>query len=136
MARGMNNDVYFQVGLLTIIGLSAKNSILIVEFAKELAESGEELIAATLKAVRLRLRPIIMTSMAFILGVLPLALSTGAGSGGQNAIGTGVVAGTLTATALGIFFTPLFFVIISKIFKTYDNITPKTPSEHAGGSHD
>lgn len=136
MARSMNNDVYFQVGLLTIIGLSAKNSILIVEFAKELASSGEELVAATLHAVRLRLRPIIMTSMAFILGVLPLAISSGAGSGGQNAIGTGVVAGTFTATFLGVFFTPLFFVVISKIFKTYDNVTPKAPSEHPGGSHE
>ena len=115
--RGLSNDVYFQVGLLTTVGLSAKNAILIVEFAKELEESGQELIAATLHAVRMRLRPIIMTSMAFILGVLPLAISTGAGSGSQNAIGTGVMAGMIAATCLGIFYTPIFFVIIHKIFK-------------------
>lgn len=106
------NDVYFQVGFLTIIGLSAKNAILIVEFAKSLREQGYELIAATLEACRLRIRPIIMTSMAFILGVLPLALSSGAGSGSQNAIGIGVVGGMLSATILGIFFIPLFFVLV------------------------
>ena len=115
--RGLSNDVYFQVGLLTTVGLSAKNAILIVEFAKELEEEGQELIAATLHAVRMRLRPIIMTSMAFILGVLPLAISTGAGSGSQNAIGTGVMAGMIAATCLGIFYTPIFFVVIHKIFK-------------------
>ena len=115
--RGLSNDVYFQVGLLTTVGLSAKNAILIVEFAKELEEEGQELIAATLHAVRMRLRPIIMTSMAFILGVLPLAISTGAGSGSQNAIGTGVMAGMIAATCLGIFYTPIFFVVIHNIFK-------------------
>lgn len=115
--RGLNNDVYFQVGLLTVIGLSAKNAILIVEFAKELVESGQSLIEATAHAARLRLRPIIMTSMAFILGVLPLVISHGAGSGGQNAIGTGVMAGMIAATALGIYYTPIFFVIINKLFK-------------------
>lgn len=112
--RGMSNDVYFQVGLMTVIGLSAKNSILIVEFAKEQYESGQDIIAATLAAVRMRLRPIIMTSMAFVMGVVPLAISTDAGAGAQNAVGTTVVFGVLSATILGIFFTPLFYVLISK----------------------
>ena len=115
--RGLSNDVYFQVGLLTTVGLSAKNAILIVEFAKELKEEGQDLIEATVHAVRMRLRPIIMTSLAFILGVLPLAISTGAGSGSQNAIGTGVMAGMIAATSLGIFYTPIFFVVVSKVFK-------------------
>jgi hydrophobe/amphiphile efflux-1 (HAE1) family protein len=116
MGRGLSNDVYFQVGLLTTIGLSAKNAILIVEFAKELVDDGMELMAATLMAVRMRLRPIIMTSLAFGFGVLPLALADGAGSGAQNAIGTGVLGGMLTATVLGIFFVPVFFVLISRYF--------------------
>jgi multidrug efflux pump len=116
MGRGLSNDVYFQVGLLTTIGLSAKNAILIVEFAKELVDEGMELMAATLMAVRMRLRPIVMTSLAFGFGVLPLALADGAGSGAQNAIGTGVLGGMLTATVLGIFFVPVFFVLISRYF--------------------
>ncbi|MDL2209339.1 multidrug efflux RND transporter permease subunit [Desulfovibrio sp. OttesenSCG-928-O18] len=116
MARGLSNDVYFQVGLLTIIGLSAKNAILIVEFAKELEEEGMDLIQATLQASKMRLRPILMTSFAFILGVLPLAISKGAGSGSQNAIGTGVMCGMITATFLGIYLIPLSFVMISRIF--------------------
>jgi multidrug efflux pump len=115
--RGLSNDVYFQVGLLTIIGLSAKNAILIVEFAKELEEEGMDLIQATLQASKMRLRPILMTSFAFILGVLPLAISTGAGSGSQNAIGTGVMCGMFTATFLGIYLIPLSFIIISRLFK-------------------
>jgi len=116
--RGLSNDIYFQVGLLATIGLSSKNAILIVEFAKvQMEEEGKDLISATLEAVRLRLRPILMTSLAFGLGVLPLALATGAGSGSQNAIGTGVLGGTLAATALGIFFVPLFYVVIKRIFK-------------------
>ncbi|WP_028310890.1 efflux RND transporter permease subunit [Derxia gummosa] len=115
--RGLSNDVYFQVGLLTTIGLSAKNAILIVEFAKELMEKeGLGLVDATLKAVRQRLRPILMTSLAFALGVLPLALANGAGSGAQNAIGTGVLGGMLAATLLGIFFIPLFFVVVRRMF--------------------
>ncbi|MBQ4132959.1 MAG: efflux RND transporter permease subunit [Desulfovibrionaceae bacterium] len=114
--RGMNNDVYFQVGLLTVVGLSAKNSILIVEFAKEIHKQGMELLAATMEAVKLRLRPIIMTSLAFILGVVPLAISDGAGSGGQNAIGTAVCFGMVAATALGIYYTPIFFVIVTRFF--------------------
>jgi len=116
MGRGLANDVYFQVGLLTIIGLSAKNAILIVEFAKELEEEGMDLIQATLQAAKMRLRPILMTSFAFILGVLPLVLSTGAGSGSQNAIGTGVMCGMLSATFLGIYLIPLSFVLVSRIF--------------------
>ncbi len=114
--RGLTNDVYFQVGLLTTIGLAAKNAILIVEFAKELQEQGRTLVEATLEAVRLRLRPILMTSLAFGLGVMPLALSHGAGSGSQHAIGTGVLGGMMTATALGIFFVPLFFVLVRSRF--------------------
>jgi len=115
-ARGLSNDVYFQVGLLTTVGLSAKNAILIVEFAKEQYDDGKDLIAATLTAVRLRLRPILMTSIAFVLGVLPLAISTGAGSGSQNALGTAVIGGMLTATFLAIFFVPLFFVVVTHLF--------------------
>ena len=115
--RGLSNDVYFQVGLLATIGLSSKNAILIVEFAKEQMAEGKELVAATLEAVRMRLRPILMTSLAFGFGVLPLALATGAGAGSQNAIGTGVLGGTIFATVLGIFFVPLFYVVIKRIFK-------------------
>lgn len=113
--RGLSNDVYFQVGLLTTIGLSAKNAILIVEFAKELMEHGKGLIEATLEAVRIRLRPILMTSFAFILGVLPLVISTGAGSGSQHSVGTGVMGGMIAATLLGIFFVPVFFVVVMKM---------------------
>lgn len=114
--RGMNNDLYFQIAILTIIGLSAKNAILIVEFAKTLHESGKDVLSATLEAARLRLRPILMTSLCFILGVVPLAISTGAGAGAQNALGTAVMAGMLTATGLGIYYTPLFFVLVTRIF--------------------
>ena len=116
--RGLPNDVYFQVGLLATIGLSAKNAILIVEFAKALQEQGKDLVSATLEAVRMRLRPILMTSLAFGFGVLPLAISDGAGSGSQNAIGTGVLGGMVAATILGIFFVPLFFVLIRQLFKS------------------
>ncbi|HDU5383573.1 TPA: multidrug efflux RND transporter permease subunit AcrB, partial [Klebsiella pneumoniae subsp. pneumoniae] len=113
--RGLTNDVYFQVGLLTTIGLSAKNAILIVEFAKDLMEKeGKGLIEATLEAVRMRLRPILMTSLAFILGVMPLVISSGAGSGAQNAVGTGVMGGMVTATILAIFFVPVFFVVVRR----------------------
>jgi len=114
--RGLSNDVYFQVGLLTTVGLAAKNAILIVEFAKASLDSGTPLLEATLHAVRLRLRPVLMTSMAFILGVLPLALSSGAGSGGRQAIGTGVLGGMLSATVLGLLFIPLFFVLVQRVF--------------------
>ena len=114
--RMLSNDVYFQVGLLATIGLSAKNAILIVEFAKELHDKGGDLIEATIEASRMRLRPILMTSLAFLLGILPLAISTGAGAGGQNAIGTGVMGGTFAATALGIFYIPVFFVVVTSVF--------------------
>ncbi|WP_413596133.1 efflux RND transporter permease subunit [Citrobacter youngae] len=118
--RGMNNDVYFQVGLLTTIGLSAKNAILIVEFAKDLMDKeGKGLIEATLEASRMRLRPILMTSLAFILGVMPLVISHGAGSGAQNAVGTGVMGGMLTATLLAIFFVPVFFVVVKRRFSRH-----------------
>jgi multidrug efflux pump len=113
---GQSNDVYFKVGLLTTIGLAAKNAILIVEFAKDRQAAGLSVIDATLEAAKLRLRPIIMTSLAFILGVVPLAIATGAGSAAQNSIGIGVLGGMLTATALGIFFVPSFFVIIRQLF--------------------
>ncbi|MDH2067495.1 efflux RND transporter permease subunit [Pantoea sp. GD03673] len=115
--RGLSNDVYFVVGLLTTIGLSTKNAILIVEFAKDLMDKeGKGLIEAALEACRMRLRPILMTSLAFILGVLPLAISTGAGSGSQNAVGTGVIGGMVTATILAIFFVPVFFVVVRRRF--------------------
>ena len=110
--RGLPSDIYFQVGLLATIGLSAKNAILIVEFAKTLQEQGKDAISAALEAARMRIRPIVMTSLAFGFGVLPLALSTGAGAGGRNAIGTGVLGGVVAATLLGVFFVPLFFVLI------------------------
>ena len=111
-----DSDVYFQVGLLTVIGLSAKNAILIVEFANELNQKGEDLLTATLSACRQRLRPILMTSLAFIFGVLPMATSTGAGSGSQHAVGTGVMGGMISATVLAIFFVPLFFVLVRRRF--------------------
>ncbi|MBL0619487.1 efflux RND transporter permease subunit [Aeromonas dhakensis] len=114
--RGLENDVYFQVGLLTTIGLSAKNAILIVEFAKELYDRGMGLSEAVVEAARLRLRPILMTSLAFILGVLPLVISTGAGASSRNAIGTGVMGGMISATVLAIFFVPLFFVLVMRYF--------------------
>ena len=117
-SRGLSNDVYFQVALLATIGLSSKNAILIVEFAKaQMEQEGRDLITATLTAVRMRLRPILMTSLAFGFGVLPLAIASGAGSGAQNAVGTGVLGGTIAGTAIGIFFIPLFYVVIKRIFK-------------------
>ncbi|MBS1203316.1 MAG: aminoglycoside/multidrug transporter subunit AcrD [Proteobacteria bacterium] len=114
--RGLENDVYFQVGLLTVIGLSAKNAILIVEFANDMNAKGEDLLVSTLHACRQRLRPILMTSLAFVFGVLPMATSTGAGSGSQHAVGTGVIGGMLSATVLAIFFVPLFFVLVRRRF--------------------
>jgi len=122
--RGMEQDVYFQVAMLTTVGLTSKNAILIVEFAKANLESGMELVAATMRAVRDRLRPIIMTSLAFGLGVLPLAIASGAGSGAQQAIGTGVLGGMLVGTFLGIFFIPLFFVVIQKLFGSQRPASP------------
>jgi len=115
--RGLENDVYFKVGLITIIGLSAKNAVLIIEFAKDLHARGQDLVEAVLTAVHLRFRPILMTSLAFILGVLPLVVASGAGSASQRAIGTGVLGGMISATMLSVFFTPVFFVVVRRIFK-------------------
>lgn len=137
--RGLANDVYFQVALLTTVGLSAKNAILIVEFAKEQFDQGRDLLEATLDAVRMRLRPIIMTSLAFGLGVVPLAISTGAGSGSQNAIGTGVLGGTISATVLGIFFVPMFFVIVTRLFgkkRAEENVDLASGDQTGGISND
>jgi len=118
-SRGLANDVYFQVGLITTVGLASKNAILIVEFAVQLQEQGRQLFDATLQAVRLRLRPILMTSLAFGFGVLPLALGTGAGAGGRNAIGTAVLGGMVASTVLGIFMVPVFFLLIRSWFKSH-----------------
>ncbi|WP_088280874.1 efflux RND transporter permease subunit [Ideonella sp. A 288] len=115
--RGLENDVYFKVGLITIIGLSAKNAVLIIEFAKDLQAQGRSAIDAVLEAAHLRFRPILMTSMAFILGVVPLVVSSGAGSASQHAIGTGVLGGMLSATTLSVFFVPLFYVVVRRFFK-------------------
>ena len=128
---GLSNDVYFQVGLLTTVGLAAKNAILIVEFAKHLQEQGNSLIDATLIAVRQRLRPILMTSLAFMFGVLPLALSSGAGSAGRQAIGTGVLGGMFSSTVLGIFFVPLFFVLIRRRFGSERSTRQSAPTGDA-----
>lgn len=124
---GQTNDVYFKVGLLTTIGLAAKNAILIIEFAIARQAAGMSLIEATLEAARQRLRPILMTSFAFILGVTPLAIASGAGSGAQNSIGIGVMGGMIAATALGIFFVPVLFVFIRGLFKgkREDAVSPK-----------
>ncbi|MFT3987693.1 efflux RND transporter permease subunit [Aestuariivirga sp.] len=127
---GQSNDVYFKVGLLTTIGLAAKNAILIVEFALERQERGMGLIEATLEAAKQRLRPILMTSFAFILGVTPLAIASGAGSGAQNAIGVGVMGGMIAATMLGIFFVPLLFVTVRKIFKGKSRVAAPPGAEH------
>jgi len=117
LGRGLSNDVFFQVGLLTTIGLTAKNAILIVEFAKDLHDEGMSIFDAAVEACRLRLRPIVMTSLAFTLGVVPLALATGAGAGSSHAIGTGVIGGMMTATVLAIFWVPLFYVLVTTLFK-------------------
>jgi len=114
--RDLPNDVFFKVGLITIIGLSAKNAILIIEFARELQNKGMSLLDATLQACHLRFRPIIMTSVAFILGVLPLVLANGAGAASQRAIGTGVMSGMIAATVLAVFFVPVFFVVVRRFF--------------------
>lgn len=131
LLRGLGNDVFFQVGLLTTIGLSAKNAILIVEFARDLHEkTGKPLAEAAMEAARVRLRPIIMTSLAFIMGVIPLAIATGASSGSKHAIGTGVVGGMLTATVLAIFYIPLFYVLVAGWFSR-----KKTASSSANATH-
>lgn len=135
---GLSNDVYFQVGLLTTIGLSAKNAILIVEFARELQAQGRGALEAAVEAAHMRMRPIIMTSMAFVLGVLPLALAHGAGSGSQNAIGTGVIGGMLTATFLATFMIPMFYVVVVeklKLKRTRPRAAQASPMAAAGGAH-
>ncbi|MCA3106881.1 MAG: efflux RND transporter permease subunit, partial [Rhodocyclaceae bacterium] len=114
--RGLENDVYFKVGLITIIGLSAKNAVLIIEFAKDLHAQGRDVVDAVLEAAHLRFRPILMTSLAFILGVLPLVVASGAGSASQRAIGTGVMGGMISATVLAVFFVPLFYVVVMRLF--------------------
>ncbi len=129
LTRGLSNDIYFQVGLLTTIGLSAKNAILIVEFAKENFDRGMGLVEAAVDAAKQRLRPIIMTSLAFGLGVVPLAISTGAGAGGQNAIGIGVLGGVVAGTLLAITFVPVFFVVVLRLFRTRPK--SETPAEAA-----
>ena len=113
--RGFGNDIYFQISLITLVGLSAKNAILIVEFASSLRKEGESVINAALKAARLRFRPIVMTSLAFICGCIPLALSTGAGCASRNSLGTGVLGGMIGATLLSPLFVPLFYVLITAI---------------------
>jgi multidrug efflux pump len=130
LLRGLSNDVFFQVGLLTTVGLASKNAILIVEFAKENHDAGMELIEATVTAARQRLRPILMTSFAFILGVMPLAIATGAGAGGRTAIGTGVIGGMLTATILAVFLVPVFFVSVRSVFKR--SVAPANPAATDG----
>ncbi|MEI7788866.1 MAG: efflux RND transporter permease subunit, partial [Chlorobiaceae bacterium] len=131
---GLSNDVYFKVGLLTTVGLTAKNAILIVEFAKSLNEQGVNLKEAALTAARQRLRPIVMTSMAFILGVTPLAFSSGAGSASQHAIGIGVIGGMLSGTVLAIFFVPLFYILVQSLF-TGKPVTEKTENQKDKGSN-
>lgn len=127
--RGLSNDIYFQVGLLATMGLAAKNGILIVEFAKELEDKGRPLVQATVEAARLRLRPILMTSLAFMLGVLPMVISSGAGSGGRHSLGTGVLGGTLASTVLGIFFVPLFYVIVRSLFPGRKKAVPQADDD-------
>ncbi|WAG80324.1 efflux RND transporter permease subunit [Metapseudomonas furukawaii] len=124
--RGLSNDVFFQVGLLTTIGLSARNAILIVEFAKAQHEQGMSLVQAAIEACRMRLRPIVMTSLAFILGVLPLAIASGAGAGSKHAIGTGVIGGMLSALVLAIFWIPLFYVVVCSLFEKRKRSAEKT----------
>ena len=132
--RGLLNDVYFQVGLITIIGLSAKNAILIIEFAKDLQAQGKSALEAALAAAHLRFRPIIMTSMAFTLGVLPLAIATGASSASQRAIGTGVMGGMIVGTALAVFFVPVFYAVVRRVFKPGKRELERSRlhAEHAG----
>ena len=131
LARGLTNDAYFQVGLLVTIGLAAKNAILIVEFAKEDFDHGADLVESVVHAARQRLRPILMTSLAFMSGVMPLALSSGAGSGAQHAVGTGVIGGMLFSTFLAVFFVPVFFVVVLRRFhvKPVEMKVDETPAD-------
>jgi multidrug efflux pump subunit AcrB len=132
--RGFPNDVYFQIGFLTTLGLSTKNAILIIQFAQQRLEHGEELVAATMGAVRTRFRPVIMTSLAFFFGVLPLAIASGAGGGAMNAIGTAVTGGMLSATFIDLIFIPLFFVIVSRFSEGRRRQQVTAGDRHAPGS--
>jgi multidrug efflux pump len=125
LLRGLPNDVFFKVGMIAIIGLASKNAILIIEFARELNDRGHSVLDATLEACRMRFRPILMTSIAFILGVMPLAISSGAGAKSRQAIGTGVAGGMLGATVLAVFLVPVFFVVVRRYF-------PGKPKHHDG----
>ena len=132
--QGFDNDVYFQVGLVTVLGLTTKNAILIVQFARERVEAGYDLIKAVLEAAKLRLRPILMTSFAFGMGVLPLAIAHGPGAGAENAIGTVVLGGTVASTFIAVIFIPLFYVIIYKLLgKRKKEVSIKHGMEHQGG---
>jgi multidrug efflux pump len=135
MLRDMPNDIYFKVGLIAIIGLSAKNAILIVEFAKDLHAEGKSLREAAIEAAFIRFRPILMTSLAFILGVTPLAIATGASAGSQNAIGTGVLGGMISATVLAVLFVPVFYVFVLKRMPA-KRTRPDTDDEEAATPHD
>ena len=137
--------MYFQIGLVTLIGLAAKNAILIVEFAAERHREGKPALESAVEGARLRFRPIIMTSLAFILGVLPLVIASGAGSASQRAIGTGVMSGMISATVLAVFFVPVFFVVVRRVFKGSDRQRkmyahemdrPAQPAAATGASHD
>ena len=132
--RGLAQDIYFQIGLLTLVGLAAKNAILIVEFCVDLVRQGYRPTEAAIEASRLRFRPIVMTSLAFILGVVPLALSTGAGAAARHSIGTGVIGGMLAATFLAIFFIPVFFVVVQRLTGTRERqpAPPATTAPPAG----
>ena len=132
MLRDMPNDIYFKVGLIAIIGLSAKNAILIVEFAKDLHAEGKSLTEAAIEACKLRFRPILMTSLAFTLGVLPLAIATGPSAASQNAIGTGVIGGMLTATVFAVLFVPVFFVVVLSIAERLKGGREKRPETASG----
>ena len=133
--RGLSNDIYLQVGLLTVVGLSAKNAILIIEFAKERQDAGHNLFDSVTVAARQRLRPIIMTSLAFGIGVVPLFLATGAGSGSQNAIGTSVLGGVVSATILGVFFIPMFYVWVRSIIKAKEPNDTNNPNSANVSNH-
>jgi multidrug efflux pump len=125
--RGLENDIYFKVGMIAVIGLSAKNAILIIQFASAMHKEGRGLLASTIEACRIRFRPILMTSIAFILGVLPLTISTGAGANSRHAIGTGVMGGMFGATVLGLLFVPIFYVVVRRILGDKSDGT-ETPS--------
>ena len=129
LMRGLERDVYFQVAMLTTVGLTSKNAVLIIEFAKQYYESGTHLVEAIMHAVRDRLRPIVMTSLAFGFGVLPMAIASGAGSGAQIAIGTGVLGGMIVGTSLGIFFIPLFYLMVTQLFNRRDRKQQEAAAE-------